>query len=303
MYMLMKNARAFRERAAARADEFGRLADGQSPQALFITCSDSRVVPSLITGARPGELFELRTAGNIVPAYDPDRPSGEAATIEYAVEVLGVADIVVCGHSHCGAVGALVRGDDLDRRPRRTRLAGAPPPARPDRRRHRADSDHVRGQRRGPASHVRRTSVSGCAPTRCVSQRLARRGRLPAARLVLRGRTPAPYATHRAGTALDARVADRRDARRTQLPSEPPPTCGSDFAASLVVFLVALPLCVGVAVASGVPAELGLVTGIVGGLVAGLPARQQPPGQRPRRRADRAGLRGGAGATACPRSA
>ncbi|MET8679684.1 carbonic anhydrase [Streptomyces sp. NPDC004647] len=113
MHMLTKNARAFRERAAAHADEFSLLANGQSPQALFITCSDSRVIPSLITGARPGELFELRTAGNIIPAHHPDRPSSEAATIEYAVEVLGVADIVICGHSHCGAVGAIVRREDL----------------------------------------------------------------------------------------------------------------------------------------------------------------------------------------------
>ena len=109
MQPLIDNARTFGQ----RPEEFARLAKGQSPHALFITCSDSRVVPALITGARPGELFELRTAGNIVPPYAPDRPTGEAATIEYAVEVLGVQDIVVCGHSHCGAVGALVRGDDL----------------------------------------------------------------------------------------------------------------------------------------------------------------------------------------------
>jgi carbonic anhydrase len=110
MQPLIDNARTFGRRPA----DFARLAEGQSPQVLFITCSDSRVVPALITGARPGELFELRTAGNIVPPYGSDRPTGEAATIEYAVEVLGVQDIVVCGHSHCGAVGALVRGDDLD---------------------------------------------------------------------------------------------------------------------------------------------------------------------------------------------
>ncbi|MDF3298477.1 carbonic anhydrase [Streptomyces tropicalis] len=110
MQPLIDNARTF----GRRPEEFARLAEGQSPQVLFITCSDSRVVPALITGARPGELFELRTAGNIVPPYAPDRPTGEAATIEYAVEVLGVRDVVVCGHSHCGAVGALVRGDDLD---------------------------------------------------------------------------------------------------------------------------------------------------------------------------------------------
>ncbi|MDX2546585.1 carbonic anhydrase [Streptomyces sp. WI04-05B] len=109
MQPLIENARTFGQ----RPEEFAKLAEGQSPQVLFITCSDSRVVPALITGARPGELFELRTAGNIVPPYASARPTGEAATIEYAVEVLGVSDIVVCGHSHCGAVGALVRGDDL----------------------------------------------------------------------------------------------------------------------------------------------------------------------------------------------
>ncbi|WP_329333531.1 carbonic anhydrase [Streptomyces sp. NBC_00663] len=110
MQPLIDNARLFGQ----RPEEFAKLAEGQSPQVLFITCSDSRVVPALITGARPGELFELRTAGNIVPPYASEHPTSEAATIEYAVEVLGVSDIVVCGHSHCGAVGALVRGDDLD---------------------------------------------------------------------------------------------------------------------------------------------------------------------------------------------
>ncbi|MEV6551336.1 carbonic anhydrase [Streptomyces sp. NPDC051597] len=110
MQPLIDNARTFGQ----RPEEFAHLAEGQSPQVLFITCADSRVVPALITGARPGELFELRTAGNIVPPYASEHPTGEAATIEYAVEVLGVDDIVVCGHSHCGAIGALVRGDDLD---------------------------------------------------------------------------------------------------------------------------------------------------------------------------------------------
>ncbi|KUF18943.1 MULTISPECIES: carbonic anhydrase [Streptomyces] len=117
METFIAHARGFTARIAEQREEqemFGRLAAGQSPLALFITCSDSRVVPSLITGARPGELFELRTAGNAVPAYEPDRPAcAEAATIEYAMRVLGVADIVVCGHSHCGAVGARARGDDL----------------------------------------------------------------------------------------------------------------------------------------------------------------------------------------------
>ncbi|MFG2680850.1 carbonic anhydrase [Streptomyces sp. NPDC048392] len=109
MQPLIDNARMFGQ----HPEEFAGHAEGQSPEVLFITCSDSRVVPALITGARPGQLFELRTAGNIVPPYGAEHPSGEAATIEYAVEVLGVGDVVVCGHSHCGAVGALVRDDDL----------------------------------------------------------------------------------------------------------------------------------------------------------------------------------------------
>ncbi|MFV2120164.1 carbonic anhydrase [Streptomyces sp. Act-28] len=127
MQPLIDNARTFGQ----RPEEFAKLAEGQWPEVLFITCSDSRVVPALITGARPGQLFELRTAGNIVPPYTTGRPTGEAATIEYAVEVLGVRDIVVCGHSHCGAVGALVRGDDLSAVPavREWLAHAAPEPA------------------------------------------------------------------------------------------------------------------------------------------------------------------------------
>ena len=117
MQHLIDHARSFPEWAAQRQGMFSGLADGQSPLALFITCSDSRVIPSLITGARPGELFELRTAGNIVPRPDGGQPTGEAATIEFAVEVLGVSDIVVCGHSHCGAVSALVTDDRLPAAP------------------------------------------------------------------------------------------------------------------------------------------------------------------------------------------
>ncbi|WP_103533961.1 carbonic anhydrase [Streptomyces sp. SM11] len=118
MQSLVDHARTFTEHVAANAKDFERLADGQTPEALFVTCSDSRVVPSLFTGARPGQLFELRTAGNIVPRYPAqDRPTGEAATIEYALRILEVRDIIVCGHSHCGAVGAVFRGDDLSAMP------------------------------------------------------------------------------------------------------------------------------------------------------------------------------------------
>ena len=86
---------------------FETLAGGQHPLALFITCSDSRIDPNLLTQTKPGELFIQRTAGNIVPAYGSVF-SGEAATIEYAVMALKISDIVICGHSHCGAMAGLL---------------------------------------------------------------------------------------------------------------------------------------------------------------------------------------------------
>jgi carbonic anhydrase len=94
-------------------DFYARLAEGQSPEALFITCSDSRVNPNLITQTKPGDLFILRNAGNIVPPYGAAN-GGEGATIEYAVAALGVKDIIVCGHSHCGAMKGLLEPDALD---------------------------------------------------------------------------------------------------------------------------------------------------------------------------------------------
>ncbi|MBD9701400.1 carbonic anhydrase [Streptomyces sp. ID01-12c] len=119
MKALLDRARSFKRRVDFESDEYRKLAVGQFPEALFITCSDSRVIPALITGARPGEIFELRNAGNIVPPHEAyGAASGEAATIEYALEVLGVQDIVVCGHSHCGAMGALKYGADLSGLPR-----------------------------------------------------------------------------------------------------------------------------------------------------------------------------------------
>ncbi len=87
---------------------YNRLAsDGQSPKALMISCADSRIVPEHIMQADPGDLFVCRNAGNIVPPYATQN-GGVSSTVEYAVMALGVRDIIVCGHSDCGAMKALV---------------------------------------------------------------------------------------------------------------------------------------------------------------------------------------------------
>jgi len=89
--------------------------EGQSPKILFIGCSDSRVVPELILNTRPGDLFVVRTAGNFVPPASVQGPDGVAATIQYAVEVLNIPHIVVCGHSHCGAIQGLFQKLDPEK--------------------------------------------------------------------------------------------------------------------------------------------------------------------------------------------
>ena len=107
---LIRGLRRFRSEAFPRYRErFRRLVEeGQRPGTLFIGCSDSRVVPDLLTDASPGDLFVARNVGALVPPFDPAAGGHEtAAAVEYAVRVLEVADVVVCGHSHCGAVRAL----------------------------------------------------------------------------------------------------------------------------------------------------------------------------------------------------
>ncbi len=93
-------------------DLFQRLALGQRPHALFITCADSRIDPCLLTQTKPGELFICRVIGNIVPPY-PDAIGGVSATIEYAVAVLEVPDVIVCGHTDCGVMKGVIDPEPL----------------------------------------------------------------------------------------------------------------------------------------------------------------------------------------------
>jgi carbonic anhydrase len=89
----------------AKRSHFHLLAESQAPAWLFITCADSRVVPDLILGTEPGDLFIARAIGNVVPVATQD-VDGMTATIEYSVEVLKVRHAIVCGHSDCGAMKA-----------------------------------------------------------------------------------------------------------------------------------------------------------------------------------------------------
>jgi carbonic anhydrase len=97
-------------------DLFEKLALGQRPDALFITCADSRIDPCLLTQTKPGELFICRVIGNIVPPY-PDALGGVSATVEYAVGVLRVPEVIVCGHTDCGVMKGALNPDALGEYP------------------------------------------------------------------------------------------------------------------------------------------------------------------------------------------
>jgi len=115
---LIKGNKKFKDVHFPKLEEkYGKLVEnGQNPQILFIGCSDSRVVPDLIVNSKPGDMFILRNIGNFVPPYADDNDfHGSSSAIEYAVSVLGVKDIIVCGHSHCGAISTLYK--DLSNEP------------------------------------------------------------------------------------------------------------------------------------------------------------------------------------------
>ncbi|PLS68261.1 MAG: carbonate dehydratase [Cyanobacteria bacterium M5B4] len=113
MQELIEGVRDFRNRYfCTHQDLFEQLAKGQHPKVLFITCSDSRIDPNMLVDADLGELFVIRNAGNIVPHYSNSK-GGEGATIEYALKALEVDEVIVCGHTHCGAMKGLFKLEKL----------------------------------------------------------------------------------------------------------------------------------------------------------------------------------------------
>jgi carbonic anhydrase len=115
---MQRGTSEFQRRTAPLVQEtLSRLADGQDPHTLFITCADARIVPNLITTSGPGDLFTVRNIGNLVPGQEQEtghRDTSVAASVEYAVGLLGVREIVVCGHSGCGAMKAVVGETQTD---------------------------------------------------------------------------------------------------------------------------------------------------------------------------------------------
>lgn len=110
---ILRGLKRFKKKVYPKHRElFQKLALQQRPAALFITCADSRIDPCLLTQTKPGELFICRVIGNIVPRY-PESIGGVSATIEYAVGVLGVPDVIVCGHTDCGVMKGVLNPEAL----------------------------------------------------------------------------------------------------------------------------------------------------------------------------------------------
>jgi carbonic anhydrase len=108
MQKLVQGVHSFYRSVVGNHQEFfANLEHGQNPQALFITCSDSRINPNLITQTDPGELFIIRNVGNLIPPYGASQGCAEEAAIEYAISALKIKDIIVCGHTQCGAMQGL----------------------------------------------------------------------------------------------------------------------------------------------------------------------------------------------------
>lgn len=288
MEKLIKGLRHFQDFVEwERHELFERSINGQRPQALLITCSDSRVLPEALLQVDPGDLFVARNAGNLVPP--PEVSGGEAATIEYAVSELGVTDIVICGHYRCGAIKALLDANSATSS--RTHVANWLSHAEEVRRILDDEFPHLEEQARWDRGVEQNVLVQ----IRNLTKHPVVAAGLEAEILrihawVLRFESSEIFAFdestsefHPLGEKISIAANSLSSSSKENPPAEvsnspsttAPPTSVfqkiyKDIGASLVVFAVALPLCVAIAKASGAPSAAGILTAVLGGIVVGL---------------------------------
>jgi MFS superfamily sulfate permease-like transporter/carbonic anhydrase len=262
---------------------FHELSKGQSPEVLFITCADSRIDPQLITQQQPGRLFVMRNAGNIVPPAGTPI-SGEQSTIEFAVTAVKVKHVVVCGHSSCGAMSGLLDNNKLQPLPMvaewlhyadelKNRLPADVTVDQAARANVLLQLEHLRQQPAIEAA-VARGELSLHGWFYDIGTGLFEEYDEQLGQFVELG-SPAELF---GGTTTEAAPHEVAETVAPALPwfdlsawwRHHKPFLRDDLVASIVVFLVALPLCLGIANASGVPSTAALITGIIGGLVVGL---------------------------------
>lgn len=288
MKKLIEGLKHFQEHVLwERQELFERAVHGQRPTAMLITCSDSRLLPETILQADPGDLFVSRNAGNLVPP--PDAPSGEAATIEYAINVLGVTDIIICGHYRCGAVRAILHPGEGGELPKtREWLACAAETKAVIEKHH----PGLHGEELWDKAVERNvlTQLSNLTKHPVVAAALSA-GAVRLHGWVLRFETSEVLAFDPISdsfsplldmpmvrAALPVPVQPSTDHVEVALPKISRPFVAprwfdaitNDVPASLVVFAVALPLCVAIAKASGVSTAASIITAIIGGVVVGL---------------------------------
>jgi len=266
---------------------FERAAQGQRPIALLITCSDSRVLPETLLQAGPGDLFVSRNAGNIVPP--PEVPSGEAATIEYAIKVLGVTDLIVCGHYRCGAVKAILEPQASAKLAKTMEwLAHASETKSAIEKEHPA----LQGEALWDKAVERNAllQVNHLTKHSAVAEALAA-GKIRLHAWVLRFETSEILSFNPLANAFCPLLEQPVVHAVVPAPENPPfaseepvakpnsiqvnwrgllENLAADIPASLVVAALALPLCVAIAKASGISTAAGIIAAVIGGVVVGL---------------------------------